>query len=71
MEPIDFFLTTEKLFLIARALDDILLDSYALLLQGGVTEKTRTLDTIVAGVSELRKGLEAMVMAEVRCIPEE
>lgn len=71
MEPIDFCLTTEKLFLIARALDDIMLDSYALLLQGGVTEKTRTLDTIVAGVSELRKGLEAMVMAEVRYIPEE
>lgn len=71
MEPINFFLTVEKLFLIARGLDDILMDSYALLRHGSSTEKGRILDAVVAGVSELRKGLEDMVMAENRCIPEE
>ena len=49
METIDFFLTTEKLFLI---------DSYSLLLRGSGIEKDRTLDTIVSGVSEVRCILE-------------
>ncbi len=71
MDYTDFFLTTQKLYLIALALNTILIDSYPLLRGERSIEKDRTLDTIVTGVSELYHGLEAMVMAEDRCIPEE
>ena len=57
--------TIGKLFLIARALDDLLSEEHATLLHETGTKCRRILNTIATGVGELRHGLEALTSADL------
>ncbi len=64
MERIDFLVTVEKLYLIARSLDSLLMDDYSILTHGTDLARKCLLNVIIAGVSELHHSLEALAMAD-------
>ena len=71
MQQIDFFLTIEKLYLIARALDDLLIDNYSDLTGAASVARDRTLSTVITGINEIHHGLEALAMADRKCFLED
>lgn len=68
MDALNLFLTLEKLFLIAKGLDDLLEDHYTDLMNEPGRLHKRTVSTLVRGVAELRRDLEALAMADPLCL---
>lgn len=68
MDALNLFLTLEKLFLIAKGLDDLLEDHYADLMNEPGRLHKRTVSTLVCGVAELRRDLETLAMADPLCL---
>lgn len=68
MDAPDLFVTLEKLFLIAKALDDLLMDKYSILIHDTGCARKRTLCTIITGISELRRDLETLAMSDPLCL---
>lgn len=64
MEALNLFCTLEKLFLIAKGLDELLVDNYSVLIHDTGCARKRTLCAIITGVSELRRDLEALAMSD-------
>lgn len=65
MESDNLKCTIDKLFLIASALDTLLIDNYATLLHDTGSTCRSLLNTVATGVSELRHDLEALAMADL------
>lgn len=68
MDAPDLFVTLEKLFLIARALDSLLEENYSILIHDTGLARKRTLCAIVTGVSELHRDLETLAMSDPRAL---
>lgn len=64
MQRTDFFVAVEKLYLIARSLDALLMDSYSILTQDTGVTRDCTLNILIAGVFELHQGLKSLAMAD-------
>ena len=64
MQRIDFFNTIEKLYLIARSLDELLAENYGTLIHDTGVARDRLLNLTQAGVIEMRRGLEALALAD-------
>lgn len=64
MEQLDFFLTLEKLFLLARGLDDFLEEHGSLLLRGKEPGQQRIVSILCTAAAEIRQELERLAMME-------
>ena len=64
MESLNLACTIDKLFLIASALDSLLIDNYTLLLHESGAACRSLLNTVCTGVSELRRDLETLAMSD-------
>lgn len=64
IDALNLFCTLEKLFLIAKGLDELLEDNYSILIHDTGRARKRTLCAVITGVSELRRDLEALTMAD-------
>ena len=64
MDDLDLFMTLEKLFLIAHALDNLLETHYDTILHDTGVARKRTMSTIITGISELHHGLEVLAMSD-------
>lgn len=65
MESLNLTCTIDKLFLIASALDSLLIDNYTILLHESGATCRSLLNTVATGVSELRHDLETLAMADL------
>ncbi len=64
MLELDFFLSLEKLFILARGLDEFMDDHYTLLLKGDAASRKRQLSIIYTTVSAIRSELQRLAMID-------